>query len=146
MPATVLVIDAKVVPRKKSVRAAHVDIQLVYVMTRNQEVSKQVSSTPPQPNENVLNAHTKVEEALCNAVGTQESVTTVPVVPVKLKSTESKVLIYTMLDTCSTGLFTLDDIAIILGSKGVNTQLMVKTVNGTKLHCSKVLNGLIVRT
>ena len=30
---------------------------------------KQASSTPPHPKENVLNAHTKVEEALCNAVG-----------------------------------------------------------------------------
>lgn len=49
-----------------------------------------------------------------------------------------------MLDTCITGLFILDDIATTLGSKGVNTQLMVKTVNGTELHDSKVLNGLIV--
>ena len=103
--------------------------------------SKQVSSTSPQPKENVLKAHTKVEEALCYAVGTQESVTAVPV---KLKSTESEVLTYAMLDTCGTGLFILDGIATTLGSKGVNTQLMVKTVNGTKLHDSKVLNGLIV--
>ena len=85
MPATVLVIDPKVVPRKGSVRAAHVDIQLVYVMSRNQEVSKQVSSTPSQPKENVLNAHTKVKEALYDAVDAQKSVTAVPV---KLKSTE----------------------------------------------------------
>ena len=35
-----------------------------------QLASKQASSTPLQPKENVLNAHTKVEEALCNAVGT----------------------------------------------------------------------------
>ena len=64
-------------PRKEPVRTAHVDIQLVYVMSRNQEASKQASSTPPRPKENVLNAHTKVEEAPCNAVGTQESVTIV---------------------------------------------------------------------
>lgn len=31
-----------------------------------------------------------------------------------------------------------------IGVKGVNTQLTMKTVNGTKLHDSKVLNGLIV--
>ena len=127
MPATALVIDPKVVPRKGPVRTGHVDIQLVYVMTRNQEASKQVSSTPPQPKENVLNAHTKVEEALCNAVGTQESVTAVPVVPDKLKSTESEVLTYAMLETWSTGLFILDDIATTLGSKGVNTKFVVKT-------------------
>ena len=49
-----------------------------------------------------------------------------------------------MLDTFSTGSFVIDDIATTLGVKGVHTQLMVKTGNGTKLHDSKVLNGLIV--
>ena len=49
-----------------------------------------------------------------------------------------------MLDTCSTGSFVIDDIATTLGVKGVNTQFMLKTVKGTKLHDSKVLNGLIV--
>ena len=68
-----------------------------------------------------------MEEALYNAVGTQESVTTVPIVPDKLKSTESKVLTYAMLDICSNGLFILDDIAATLGSKGVNTKFVVKT-------------------
>jgi len=84
-----------------------------------------------------------VEEAICNAAGTGESFTAVPVVPVRLKSAESEVLTYAMLDTCSTVSFILDDIAAILKVKGVNTQLMVKTVNGTKLHDSKVLNGLV---
>ena len=65
----------------------------------NQEASKQVSSTPPQPKENVLNAHTEVEEALCNAVGTEGSVTAVPVVPDRLKSAESEVLTNAMHDT-----------------------------------------------
>ena len=85
-----------------------------------------------------------MEEALCNAVGTEESVTAVPVVPVRLKSAESEVLTYAMPDTCSTGSFVIDDMATTLGVKGVDTQLMVKTVNGTKLQDSKVLNGLIV--
>ena len=106
----------------------------------NQEAYKQVSSTPPQPKESVSNAHTEVEEALCNAVGTKESVTAVPVVPFRLKSAERKVLTYAMLETCSTGSFVLDEIATTLGLTGVNTQLMVKTVNGTKLHDSRVLN------
>ena len=110
----------------------------------NQEASKQASSTPPQPTEKVLNAQTEVEEALCHVVGTKDSVAAVPVVPVRLKSAESEVLTYAMLDTCSTGSIVTDDIATTLGVNGVNTQLMVKTVNGTKLHDSKVLNGLIV--
>lgn len=49
-----------------------------------------------------------------------------------------------MLDACSTSSFVLEDIASSLGVKGTDTQLMVKTVNGTKLHDAKVLNGLVV--
>jgi len=49
-----------------------------------------------------------------------------------------------MLDACSTGSFVLDDIVSSLGVKGTDTQLMVKTVNSTKLHDAKVLNGLVV--
>ena len=47
-----------------------------------------------------------------------------------------------MLDACSTRSFVLED--IVLGVKGADTQLMVKTVNGTKLYDAKVLNGLVV--
>ena len=85
-----------------------------------------------------------MEAALCNAVGTKESVTAFSVVPVRLKSAEREVLTYAMLDTCSTGSFVLEEIATTLGLKGVNTQLMVQTVHGAKLHDSTVLNGLIV--
>ena len=49
-----------------------------------------------------------------------------------------------MLDACSTGAFVLQDIVSSLGVKGTDTQLMVKTVNGTKLHDAQVLNGLVV--
>ena len=79
-------------------------------LSLNQEASKQVSSTPPQQKENVSNAHTEVDEALCNAVGTEGSVTAVPVVPDRLKSAESEVLTNAMHDTCGTVSFLLDDI------------------------------------
>ena len=49
-----------------------------------------------------------------------------------------------MLDSCSTGTFLLEDIAACLDAKGTDTKLMVKTVNGTQLHNTKALNGLIV--
>ena len=49
-----------------------------------------------------------------------------------------------MLDSCSTGTFLLEDIAACLDAKGTDTKLMVKTVNGTQLHDTKALNGLIV--
>ena len=47
-----------------------------------------------------------------------------------------------MLDARSTGSFVLEDIVSGLGVKGADTQLMVKTVNGSKLYNAKVLNGL----
>ena len=47
-----------------------------------------------------------------------------------------------MLDSCSTGTFLLEDIAACLDAKGTDTKLM--TVNGTQLHDTKALNGLIV--
>jgi len=72
------------------------------------------------------------------------NVSAVPIVPVRLRSAGSEVLTYAILDACSTSSLVLEDIASSLGVKGTDTQLMVKTVNGTKLHDAKVLNGLVV--
>jgi len=47
-----------------------------------------------------------------------------------------------MLDACSTSSFLLEDIIFSLDVEGTDTQLLVKTINGTKLHDTKVLNGL----
>lgn len=85
-----------------------------------------------------------MDEATCNAVGAPTSVSAVPIVHVRLRSAESEVLTYAILDTCSTGSFVLEDIAASLDINGTDTQLMVKTINGTKLHDTKALNGLVV--
>ena len=47
-----------------------------------------------------------------------------------------------MLDTCNTASFVLNDIAATFMVKGMNAQLMVKTVNGSKSIDIKDLNGL----
>ena len=49
------------------------------------------------------------------------------------------------LDTCSTASFVFNDIAATSRVKGMNTQLMVKTVIGTKSLDIKDLNGLFSR-
>ena len=49
------------------------------------------------------------------------------------------------LDTCCTASFVFNDIAATFRVKGMNTQLMVKTVNGTKSLDIKDLNGLFSR-
>ena len=79
-----------------------------------------------------------MDEVACNASDIGRSV------PVRLRSTEGEILTHAMLDACSTGSFVLEDIVSSLGVKGADTQLMVKTVNGTKLYDAKVLNGLVV--
>ena len=104
----------------------------------NQVVSKQQITPPPPQNDHVVNAHTEMDEIACNATNIGNSV------PVRLRSAEGEVLTYAMLDACSTGSFVLEDIVSGLGVKGADTQLMVKTVNGTKLYDAKVLNGLVV--
>ena len=112
---------------------------------RSTQPASEQQSSPPSQQENVtVNAQTEIAEAICNAAGAENSVSAVPIVPVRLRYAESEVLTYAMLDTCSTGSFVLEDIAVSLGVKGSHTQLMVKTVNGVKLHHTKVLNGLIV--
>ena len=75
----------------------------------------------------------------------QRNVSFVPIVPVRLRSAESEVVTYTMLDPCSTSSFVRQDIVSSLGVKGTDTQLMVKTINGTKLHNAQVLNGLVIK-
>ena len=110
----------------------------------NQVVSKQQITPPPPQNDHVVNAHTEMDKIACNATNIGNSVPAVPIIPVRLRSLEGEVLTYAMLDACSTGLFVLEDIVSGLGVKGADTQLMVKTVNSTKLYNAKVLNGLVV--
>ena len=85
----------------------------------------------------------KVEENICNALGTEESVSAHSIVLVRLKSEGREVLTYAMLNACSTRLFVLN-ITAMLKVNGMETQLMVKTIKSAKLHNSKVLNGLVV--
>ena len=106
--------------------------------------SVQQISSPPQQEDTMVNAHTEMNEAACNATGIDKTVSAVPIVPVRLRFAGSEVVTYAMLDNCSTGSFVLKELAASLGVKGIDTQLMVKTVNGTKLLDTEVLNGLIV--
>ena len=70
----------------------------------------------------MVKAQAEIEEAICYAADAGNSVSVVPIVPVRLKSADSEVLTYAMLDTCSTDTFILEDIAANLGVKGSDTQ------------------------
>ena len=110
----------------------------------NQLATKKQNPSSEQSTDVLTATHVETEEAVCSAVGTGNPITALPIVPVRLKAAGKEVLTYAMLDSCSTGTFLLEDIAASLDAKGTDTKLMVKTVNGTQLHDTKALNGLIV--
>ena len=110
----------------------------------NQPTIRNQNPSNEQSVDVVTTSHAETEEAVCSVVGTGNPVTAVPIVPVRLKAAGNEVLTYAMLDSCSTATFVLEDVAACLDVKGADTKLMVRTVNGTKLHDAKVLNGLTV--
>ncbi len=67
-----------------------------------------------------------------------------PIVPVKLIADNREVITYAMLDSCSTGTFILDDVRKQLQVEGTDTNVLVNTMNGSKVHQTKVVTGLIV--
>ena len=71
-------------------------------------------------------------------------ISSVPVVPVKLKANGRELMTYAMLDTCSTATFILNDVKDKLGVPGTTTKLMIKTVNGSTLHESSVVNNITI--
>ena len=67
-----------------------------------------------------------------------------PIVPIKLAANGKEVMTYAMLDSRSTGTFIRDDIHEKLGETGTETNLIIKTINGSEHHSSIVLNNLTV--
>jgi hypothetical protein len=49
-----------------------------------------------------------------------------------------------MLESCSTGTFISEDAVKRLEVNGTDTKVMIQTMNGRKMHDTKVVNGLIV--
>ena len=108
----------------------------------NQPTVKNQNPSNEQSVNLVTASHAETEKAVCSVVGAGNAVTAVPIVPVELKAAGTEVLTYAMLDSCSTGIFVLEDVAACLDVKGADTKLMMRTVNGTK--DTKVLKGFTV--
>ena len=64
--------------------------------------------------------------------------------PVKLKVEGRGVITYAMLDNCSTGTFIRDDVREELEVVGMETNLVIKTINGSEFHNTTVLTDLVV--
>ena len=109
-----------------------------------QPTVKNQNSSNEQSVDVVTASLAETEEAVCSVVGAGNPVTALPIVPVTLKAAGTEVLTYAVLDSCSTGIFVLEDVAACLDVEGADTRLMMKTVNGTKLQDTKVLKGLTV--
>ena len=88
-------------------------------------------------------AHTTYKES-SSAQDINCTVTTMPIVPVKLIANEREVITYAMLDSCSTGTFILEDVRRELQIEGTDTNVLVNTMNGSQVHQTKVVTGLIV--
>ena len=67
-----------------------------------------------------------------------------PIVPVRIKGMENGIITYAMLDSCSTGTFISEDLYNELGVQGTDTQVMIRTMNGPRLHDSTVVTGLLM--
>ena len=78
------------------------------------------------------NAHTICDQA----------VRSMPIVPVKLRVNDKEITTYAMLDNCSTGTFILEDVCRELEAEGTETN--VNTMNGSKVHQTTVVTGLVV--
>ena len=85
-----------------------------------------------------------VEESSCHVSKRENCIGALPIVPVKLTVNGKEVMTYAMLDSCSTGTFIRDDIRKKLGETGTETNLIIKTINGSEHHNSIVLNNLAV--
>ena len=81
-----------------------------------------------------------------NAISSPEIdyVESMPIVPVILKSSYAEIITYAMLDNCSTRTSVLEDLLENLKIDGVESNVLVKTMNVQQLHDVKVVKGLMV--
>ena len=87
---------------------------------------------------------TSVGKPLCHTVNEESSFSTMPIVLVKLKANGKEIITYAMLDNCSTGTFVREDLSKELEVVGTETNLVIKTINGTEFHNTTVFMDLVV--
>lgn len=66
------------------------------------------------------------------------------IVPVRLRNNDKEIITYAMLDSCSTGTFISEDAIRRLEAKGTDTKVRIRTMNGPRIHGTKVVTGLVV--
>ena len=86
------------------------------------------------------------DEVKCTSINTGSNVINMCTVPVKIKGSSSNKVIYTyaLLDSCSQGTITLDQLRDHLRIPGRETSVTIKTINGEIKSPSKAIDGLQV--
>ncbi|CAB4026752.1 Hypothetical predicted protein, partial [Paramuricea clavata] len=94
---------------------------------------------------NVESALTTITaNSMTRKVREEGPVGSMPIVPIIVRSAETELITYAMLDNCSTGTFILEDLRQELNIDGVDSQVSITTMNGNQLHNVKVIRGLAV--
>ena len=86
------------------------------------------------------------ENIVCAPTKNNVQVISMYVVPVVIKHKDSakEIITHAILDSCSQGTFIVEDLVNALEIDGVDTSVMVKTLNGQSRLKSKLVNGLAV--
>ncbi|CAB4008562.1 Hypothetical predicted protein [Paramuricea clavata] len=110
------------------------------------EPSKDIDRTEDGNSDNQRKScsYAAAHEVVCDSSNVKFSIESMPIVPVRLRSNDKEIITYAMLDSCSTGTFISEDAVKRLEVNGTDTKVMIRTMNGPKMHDTKVVNGLIV--
>ena len=97
-------------------------------------------------NENTDTKEDKPEELKCTSTNTRSYVISMCIVPVQIKSkdTSKTIYTYTLLDSCSQGMFILGQLACDLAISGRTTSLTIKILHGEFISNSTALEVLKV--
>ncbi|XP_028418430.1 uncharacterized protein LOC114543776 [Dendronephthya gigantea] len=112
---------------------------------KNEDTTPKGNPDEDNPADSAKNcAFAVADEVACDASKIEFSVESMPIVPVRLKSNNKEIITYAMLDSCSTGTFITEEALKRLDGNGTNTRVMIRTMNGPRMHDTKVVTGLVV--
>ena len=89
-------------------------------------------------------AYVVVDKFICDASYMELPIESMPIVPMCLKAKGKEIVIYAMLDFCSTGSFITEDIFKQLEVSGTATRVKIRTMNCPRTHYTKAVNGLVI--
>ena len=113
---------------------------------QGQDGSKNPSNESPQEQIVKINMTACDESITCAFTSMKHQVISMCVVPVIITHMDSpkEIVIHAILDSCSQGTFVVEDLAEVLGIKGIETLVVVKTLTRDSKIKSTLVDGLVV--